>query len=873
MNLSTICPRFDCLKASKRMYWLAQVGLLVLLVTLAFRFSLVTSQGPDEVAHYYFIRFIAHHGHLPTSDTERLQAGYKADLPPVYYLLVGLSARALNLNSPPSIKTNRENLRLNLVTGPKHVAGWRWIKTEDPLRGEVLLWSLSRWLTLLTGLAGIALTFSLARTVARPHPWLGLAATALLSSLPTYVYINSVTNYEPLTGALMAGYLWLLFVTLHRPTALWQYLGLGLLLGLAAATRQTVWPTLIATPLLIICLVYWRRLSWPAALEAAGLFGLGVAVTFGSWLLYLLVYFNDIAELGWFLGILTPIFIGDGSGHTSQQIANVITGGRVGLSDIPRQSESFWQWLTTFYAGIWGKSWLMWAATVLCGLVTVGLVRAWRRGAGRERLWITALLLHLVLLLFFPFLRFFFSGDVDTALARHLLFPAGPIFVALAVWGTAALGQLRPYLTAFMLVLASLYFGISASGIWKQMQTGTDTLPVQTVPLANEPELAVFATMTLIGQELTVTSEILQVALHWRAENLATEDYRFKLTLMDETGTPQTGWLGQPVNARFPTRAWLPGDRVRDEIQLPVAGLPGGNYWLQLQVLDDAGPIPNNQGKTLINLGVVTLSPDPADYTGQLHTGEQTLAYRLWQSNSSSGVPVFEENQTVTFTTEPANAADGLTLALVGPDGVAHPPVDQTGHTHSFSIAPHFANGEYRLQANRLEQETNRVESPPLLRVNTEEREFVVGSITHPLSANFAGYVTLLGYDLPQQYFQPGDAIELTLYWQALRTIGADLILFNHLIGPDGQQWGGRDRRAREMYTTLLWAPGEVISDPYTLQITPDAPPGAYYLLVGLYLPVGQAAVSLPLMEDGRLSQVTHVTIGPIEIGVDDANR
>jgi hypothetical protein len=65
----------------------------------------------------------------------------------------------------------------------------------------------------------------------------------------------------------------------------------------------------------------------------------------------------------------------------------------------------------------------------------------------------------------------------------------------------------------------------------------------------------------------------------------------------------------------------------------------------------------------------------------------------------------------------------------------------------------------------------------------------------------------------------------------------------------------------------MLWAPQEIVSDPFTVQIDPKAPEGIYYLLVGLYLPVGESSVSLPLSEAGQLSKVTNVRLGPILVG------
>ncbi|MDX1522340.1 MAG: hypothetical protein R3264_11990, partial [Anaerolineae bacterium] len=197
------------------------------------------------------------------------------------------------------------------------------------------------------------------------------------------------------------------------------------------------------------------------------------------------------------------------------------------------------------------------------------------------------------------------------------------------------------------------------------------------------------------------------------------------------------------------------------------------------------------------------------------------------------------------------------------------PATRQAGRTHNFQVEPQFASGPYalRFEAWAGEQVTATAETGPLMQVETQPRQFVAGPISRPTSANFADQMTLLGYDLPQRRTQAGGDIPVTLYWQALQAIGADLITFNQLVDDQGQVWGGRDRRPRDIYSTMLWAPGEVVSDPYTVAVDPATPDGIYYLHVGAYLPVGESYVTLPLMANGAYSEVTSVSIGPIKVG------
>jgi hypothetical protein len=94
----------------------------------------------------------------------------------------------------------------------------------------------------------------------------------------------------------------------------------------------------------------------------------------------------------------------------------------------------------------------------------------------------------------------------------------------------------------------------------------------------------------------------------------------------------------------------------------------------------------------------------------------------------------------------------------------------------------------------------------------------------------------------------------------------ANFIQFNHLLDSGGQLRGGYDRQPLEYYSTLLWAPGEIVIDGYAIPVEADAPPGQYYLNVGYYLTVGESAVTLPLVIKGQMTDASSVAIGPIEV-------
>ena len=83
--------------------YLGLVSLLILymLVALAHASLAPLTTGPDELAHYEYVRFIVEHGRLPLNTEERGQASYKSDQPPLYHLLAAVPASLVDPTGPP----------------------------------------------------------------------------------------------------------------------------------------------------------------------------------------------------------------------------------------------------------------------------------------------------------------------------------------------------------------------------------------------------------------------------------------------------------------------------------------------------------------------------------------------------------------------------------------------------------------------------------------------------------------------------------------------------------------------------------------------------------------------------------------------------
>jgi len=117
-----------------------------------------------------------------------------------------------------------------------------------------------------------------------------------------------------------------------------------------------------------------------------------------------------------------------------------------------------------------------------------------------------------------------------------------------------------------------------------------------------------------------------------------------------------------------------------------------------------------------------------------------------------------------------------------------------------------------------------------------ERAEAPPPAIQHPMVSRLGEGIRLLGFDLEPTTVRPGEALRLTLYWQALAPMDIAYTVFTHLLDADGQFRAQQDNQPQSGgFPTTEWLPGDVIRDEYVLALPPDAPPGEYTLEVGMY--------------------------------------
>jgi hypothetical protein len=359
---------------------------------------------------------------------------------------------------------------------------------------------------------------------------------------------------------------------------------------------------------------------------------------------------------------------------------------------------------------------------------------------------------------------------------------------------------------------------------------------------------------------------MLHLNLAWRSLGYVNESYKLKVELLNPSGNVVSHWIGYNGQGRLPTLAWAPDDVIFDRLSLPLPNLPPGDYQVRTQLLGRAGSLPVGESDVAKVADVRLSAPAKLDLPHRLSFADESkiIPFVLWQADGpADSEPVYRYPGTITVVTAQADIA----LKLLDETGQSWLPTEQSANVYSFVIGPDWPTGAYRLRAT-LANGRQGVSEPLLTVENWWERRFEAPDIAVPIIANFAREIVLLGYNLPSTQVKAGESFPITLYWQAPphRSPQADFIQFNHLLDGSGVLRGGYDRRPLEYYSTLLWAPGEVVVDGYTVPVDAAAPPGESYLDVGYYITVGESAVNLPLVVEGEISEVSSVTIGPIEV-------
>ncbi|MCA9911677.1 MAG: hypothetical protein KC519_23640, partial [Anaerolineae bacterium] len=121
-----------------------------------------------------------------------------------------------------------------------------------------------------------------------------------------------------------------------------------------------------------------------------------------------------------------------------------------------------------------------------------------------------------------------------------------------------------------------------------------------------------------------------------------------------------------------------------------------------------------------------------------------------------------------------------------------------------------------------------------------------------PLSVNFPGVGTLIGFTLETAQITLDSPPQITLIWRAGDVAPTvDYVVFVQLLDEQGQLIAQSDARpAQAMRPTTGWRAGEYIVDSHRLVYNANAHPGPATLIVGMYDPTTNQRVQLSANTD-----------------------
>lgn len=365
------------------------------------------------------------------------------------------------------------------------------------------------------------------------------------------------------------------------------------------------------------------------------------------------------------------------------------------------------------------------------------------------------------------------------------------------------------------------------------------TEPQTTLPPGTTPATLVFADhINLIGFNLQPMANTLPnttaVTFFWQAE-----------TAVDEVLHVYVRWAGfeasagqHPANNFYPTVAWKGDEIVADyhEFRYPLLSEP---QTLELQAA--LGPpfatADELAWQTVTTTRLEPLLP-PATTLVRARLGQFVVDGIVAPGRARPGNPITVAatgwgDKTSTNLRLQSDLSNELPINLI-------PPTIDADVSHQQILIKTFdqlfVNGRYHLAASHPDGLSCGWMQP--LAASCVLTTILIDGVPLPEGAiNFEDKIGLLKVEIAQTELTPGGSLDLILNWQALAPIDENYTAFVQLLSQNDQIMTQIDSWPLQgTYPTSQWQAGEIITDPYTLALPAEMPPGVYKIQVGFYL-------------------------------------
>jgi len=555
--------------------WVAVGAILLLFLLLGFWYSLVVPpfETPDENYHYAFARHLSQGNGLPVQTEE--SGGpweHEGTQAPLYYFLVGRLIAGIDQSDFEQISVINPHANLGdpLFPGNKN---WMLYSAQPlPLTGANLAMHMGRWFSLLLGLITLLCTYAIARLALHGSRVLPLLVLFTVASIPQFQFISATVSNDNLAIALSTATLfWLarLIIRTDKSVFWYEWLVLGLLLGLAALSKLHALGLFLLSGGAVLGMAWLRRDPW--LLIRAGLLILIPALLIAGWW-----YWRNYTLYGEWLGVNQLLTINGlrVETRTLDQLLGELRGVRY----------SFWGlfgWFSILLPGFIYSALDLLTVVVVIGVI-VGWLLVWRHGESvlaiphrRVQLLLLAWALMLIGLMFY-WLTFATSGQ------GRLLFPAISAYGLLIVSGLGVWIQMAPPFWRLPLFLVPPV-GLLASSLYALTvllpASYNAPLPLTSVPPQATPYHIVYGAAGRDEIELLAFAvdegryrpgDEVNVTLYMRAISPIKRDYPLFIQLLGPEDLVVGNVTSHPGWGRLPTTLWEPGKIYADRYQIPV---------------------------------------------------------------------------------------------------------------------------------------------------------------------------------------------------------------------------------------------------------------------------------------------------------------
>lgn len=551
---------------------------LFVLLGLWYSLTVPPFETPDEIYHYAFARHLAQGNPLPVQRPNVKgpweQEGSQA---PLYYLVVGWLTSPIDQSDFAAISTLNPRANIGDPLFPGNKNRMLYSAAAHPLQGANLALHIGRWFSLLLGVITLWCTYRSAKFAFPRSSALPFLTLLLVASIPQFAFIGtSFSNDNMIIAASAAVVYWLarlLAKSENERLHGWEWLVLGVLLGLAALSKLQGLGLFLLSALAVLLLA-WTRRDWLLPLRAC-----------------LPVALPAVALAGWWYWRNYTLY-GDWSGLNNLLDKN-------GLRNDPLTVWGFWQEFRGLRYSFWGLfGWFSILLpnpvyTLLDGVTLLALAGlAWQwfvpsPGQTKSTAWralLTNSLTRVRLLLWvwagLSFALIFYWISKATGSQGRLLFPALGAFAILLVLGLERWLTYLPGRWRFptLLVLPGLLVACSLLTLLLLLPVSyAAPKPLQQLPAMAKLVDVVYGDQDKINLVALETppgrfkpGDDVPVTLYLRADQKISADYQLFIQLLDDQRNEIGNLTTHPGWGRNPTTLWQPGALYADAYRVRI---------------------------------------------------------------------------------------------------------------------------------------------------------------------------------------------------------------------------------------------------------------------------------------------------------------